>query len=199
MDTQHDIALTRALAQVPGPLPSSGVIHVVIPHTGRFTIVGNHLAQHAELSLTAIGIGVHFQSLPAGSKVGTKALAARFPEGETKIASALRELENHGYLHRPRMRLANGWVVTRTVFRNQPAAVGRGGAVVGPEGAWRCARAHCRTEAHRRAGTRPRTGADTCTGARPRTGADTRTGADHCAGAHPLTGRAAAGWAQSRA
>ncbi|WP_137234364.1 hypothetical protein [Streptomyces sp. BPSDS2] len=126
MDTQHDIALTRALAGVPGPLPSSGVIHVVIPHTGRFTIVGNHLAQHAELSLTAIGIGVHIQSLPAGSKVGIKALAARFPEGETKIASALRELENHGYLHRPRMRLANGWVVTRTVFRNQP------GAVVGP-------------------------------------------------------------------
>ncbi|MFE7336122.1 hypothetical protein [Streptomyces griseus] len=123
MDTQHDIALTRALTQVPGPLPSSGVIHVVIPHTGRFTIVGNHLAQHAELSLTAIGIGVHIQSLPAGSKVGIKALAARFPEGETKIASALRELENHGYLHRPRMRLANGWVVTRTVFRNQPGAV----------------------------------------------------------------------------
>ncbi|MFJ7085573.1 hypothetical protein ACIQU8_20350 [Streptomyces griseus] len=127
MDTQHDIALTRALTQVPGPLPPSGVIHVVIPHTGRFTIVGNHLAQHAELSLTAIGIGVHIQSLPAGSKVGIKALAARFPEGETKIASALRELENHGYLHRPRMRLANGWVVTRTVFHNQP------GAVVGPE------------------------------------------------------------------
>ncbi|MFF7011301.1 hypothetical protein ACFY9Y_16455 [Streptomyces fimicarius] len=126
MDTQHDIALTRALTQVPGPLPSSGVIHVVIPHTGRFTIVGNHLAQHAELSLTAIGIGVHIQSLPAGSKVGIKALAARFPEDETKIASALRELENHGYLHRPRMRLANGWVVTRTVFCNQP------GAVVGP-------------------------------------------------------------------
>ncbi|MCX4709257.1 hypothetical protein [Streptomyces griseus] len=123
MDTQHDIALTRALTQVPGPLPSSGVIHVVIPHTGRFTIVGNHLAQHAELSLTAIGIGVHIQSLPAGSKVGIKALAARFPEGETKIASALRELENHGYLHRPRMRLANGWVVTRTVFCNQPRAV----------------------------------------------------------------------------
>ncbi|MFF0503640.1 hypothetical protein ACFYUH_08570 [Streptomyces fimicarius] len=133
MDTQHDIALTRALAEVPGPLPPSGVIHVVIPHTGWFTIVGNHLAQHAELSLTAIGIGVHIQSLPAGSKVGIKALAARFPEGETKIASALRELENHGYLHRPRMRLANGWVVTRTVFHNQPGAVGRGGAVVGPE------------------------------------------------------------------
>lgn len=132
MDTQHDIALTRALAEVPGPLPPSGVIHVAIPHTSRFTIVGNHLAQHAELSLTAIGIGIHIQSLPARSKVGIKVLAARFPEGETTIAAALRELEAHGYLRRTRVRLAKGRVVARTVFCNQPGAVGRGGAVVGP-------------------------------------------------------------------
>ncbi|MFD8446568.1 hypothetical protein ACFV11_28870 [Streptomyces globisporus] len=134
MDTQHDNALTHALAAIPGPVPPSGVLHAVIPHTSRFTVVGNHLAQHAELSLVAIGIGVHIQSLPAGSKVGIKALAARFPEGEVKIACALRELEAHGYLHRPRMRLAKGRVATRTVFGNQPGAVLRGGVVpvVGP-------------------------------------------------------------------
>ncbi|MDJ1644468.1 hypothetical protein [Streptomyces pakalii] len=134
MDTQHDNALTHALAAIPGPVPPSGVLHAVIPHTSRFTVVGNHLAQHAELSLVAIGIGVHIQSLPAGSKVGIKALAARFPEGEVKIACALRELEAHGYLHRPRMRLAKGRVATRTVFCNQPGAVLRGGVVpvVGP-------------------------------------------------------------------
>ncbi len=132
MDTQHDIALTRALAGVPRPLPSSGVIHVAAPHPNRFTIVGNHLAQHAELSLTAIGLGVHIQSLPAGAKVGIKALTAHFTEGETTIASALRELEAHGYLHRTRVRLANGRMVTRTVFCNQPGAVLRGGAVVVP-------------------------------------------------------------------
>ncbi|MFF3030498.1 hypothetical protein ACFVS7_05695 [Streptomyces rubiginosohelvolus] len=134
MDTQHDIALTHALAAIPGPVPPSGVLHAVIPHTSRFTVVGNHLAQHAELSLVAIGIGVHIQSLPAGSKVGIKALAARFPEGEVKIACALRELEAHGYLHRTRVRLAKGRVATRTVFCNQPGAVLRGGVapVVGP-------------------------------------------------------------------
>ncbi|MFH9297426.1 hypothetical protein [Streptomyces sp. NPDC017520] len=130
MDTQHDIALTRALAEVPGPLPLSGVIHVAIPHTTRFTVVGNHLAQHAELSLTAIGIGVHIQSLPAGSKVGIKALAARFAEGETTIAAALRELETHGYLHRTRERLPNGRMTTRTVFCNQPGALLRSATVV---------------------------------------------------------------------
>ncbi|MFI2468278.1 hypothetical protein ACH475_18250 [Streptomyces globisporus] len=134
MDTQHDNALTPALAAIPGPVPPSGVLHAVIPHTSRFTVVGNHLAQHAELSLVAIGIGVHIQSLPAGSKIGIKALAARFPEGEVKIACALRELEAHGYLHRPRMRLAKGRGATRTVFCNQPGAVLRGGVVpvVGP-------------------------------------------------------------------
>ncbi len=129
MATQHDIALTHALTGIPGPLPPSGVIHVAIPHASRFTIVGNHLAQHDGLSLIAIGIGVHIQSLPAGSQVGIKALTARFAEGETTIAAALRELETHGYLLRTRARLANGRMVTRTVFCNQPGALLRGGAV----------------------------------------------------------------------
>ncbi|SCK42214.1 hypothetical protein YUYDRAFT_05272 [Streptomyces sp. ScaeMP-e48] len=132
MATQHDIALTRALAELPGPLPPSGVIHVAIPHASRFTIVGNHLAQHAELSLIAIGIGVHIQSLPTGSEVGIKALASRFAEGERTIAAALRELEAHRYLSRTRVRLANGRLVTRTVFCNQPGAALRGGTVVTP-------------------------------------------------------------------
>ncbi|CAO0828357.1 hypothetical protein ACTFBT_14925 [Streptomyces microflavus] len=132
MATQHDIALTRALAELPGPLPPSGVIHLAIPHTSRFTIVGNHLAQHAELSLVAIGIGVHIQSMPTGSEVGIKALASRFTEGETRIAAALRELEAHGYLSRTRVRLANGRLVTRTVFCNQPGAALRGGMVAAP-------------------------------------------------------------------
>ncbi|MFI8436635.1 hypothetical protein ACIGJO_23375 [Streptomyces sp. NPDC079020] len=121
MDVQQSTALTRALAEVPGPLPASGVIHIVIPHTSRFTVVGNHLAQHPGLSSTAVGIAVRIQSLPPGADVGIKALAARFPEGESRIAAALRELEAHGYLQRTRIRLPGGRIVTRTVFCNQPA------------------------------------------------------------------------------
>ncbi|MFC8283643.1 hypothetical protein [Streptomyces cyaneofuscatus] len=130
MATQHHNALTRVLAELPGPLPAFGVIHIAIPHTSRFTIVGNHLAQHAELSLVAIGIGVHIQSLPVGSLVGIKALTARFAEGEMRIAAALRELEAHGYLRRAHVRLANGRMATRTVFCNQPGALERAGRVV---------------------------------------------------------------------
>ncbi|MFF0503467.1 hypothetical protein ACFYUH_07690 [Streptomyces fimicarius] len=123
MDTHQNTALTRALAEVPGPLPTSGVIHITLPHTDRFTIVGNHLAQHPDLSCTAVGIAVRIQSLPQGTEVSIKALAARCKEGEKRIAAALRELEAHGYLERFRDRLPGKKVITRTVFCNQPAAL----------------------------------------------------------------------------
>ncbi|WP_405508884.1 hypothetical protein OG323_22870 [Streptomyces cyaneofuscatus] len=123
MDTSQNTALTRALTELPGPLPVRGVIHIVIPHTDRFTVVGNHLAQHAGLSTVAVGLAVRIQSLPQGTEIGIKALAARFPEGEKLIAAALRELEAHGYLRRAVTNLPNGRIVTRTVFCNQPMAL----------------------------------------------------------------------------
>lgn len=123
MDTQQNTALARALTELPGPLPARGVIHIAIRHTDRFTVVGNHLAQHTGLSTVAVGLAVRIQSLPQGTEIGIKALAARLPEGEKLIATALRELEAHGYLRRARTRLPNGRIVTRTVFCNQPTAL----------------------------------------------------------------------------
>jgi hypothetical protein len=97
-----------------------GVGHVDERHDEQFTVVGNHLAQHPELSLTAIGLAVHIQSLPTGTLITIKALAAKFPEGETRIAAALRELEKHGYLARIKERLSSGRIVTRTISYNKP-------------------------------------------------------------------------------
>lgn len=85
-------------------------------------MVGNHLLQHRDLSATAIGVAAYIQSLPDGAPVGIKALAGRFPEGEVRIASALRELERHGYLERRRERLEGGRVVTRTYSYNKPGS-----------------------------------------------------------------------------
>ncbi|WP_306801434.1 hypothetical protein [Streptomyces sp. T12] len=99
---------------------AGGVEHVTEPHHDHFVVVGNHLAQHPELSLTAIGLAVHIQSLPARTPVGIKTLAAKFPEGEMRIAGALRELEAHGYLARTKERLQSGRVVTRTISYNRP-------------------------------------------------------------------------------
>ncbi|MFJ4617624.1 helix-turn-helix domain-containing protein [Streptomyces sp. NPDC088812] len=97
-----------------------GLLHENARHTTHFTVVGNHLAQHPELSLLAIGLGVHIQSLPKGARVDIKSLAARFPEGATRIAAALRELEAHGYLRRERTRVPGGRIVTRTISCNRP-------------------------------------------------------------------------------
>ncbi|WP_349017334.1 hypothetical protein [Streptomyces solicavernae] len=88
----------------------------------EFTVLSDDLLQHPELSATAIGISAYIQSLPEGSDVSIRALAGRFTEGEVRIASALRELEAHGYLARTRVRLPSGRIVTQTVSYNVPLA-----------------------------------------------------------------------------
>ncbi|WP_326579219.1 helix-turn-helix domain-containing protein [Streptomyces sp. NBC_00481] len=99
----------------------SGVTHVKEYQPDRYTIIGNHLAQHRELSLTAIGLGTHILSLPQGAAADIRTLAERFPEGRDRIAFALRELEAHGYVERVRERVDGGRVVTRTYAYNAPA------------------------------------------------------------------------------
>ncbi|KOV29903.1 MULTISPECIES: hypothetical protein [Streptomyces] len=106
----------------PSRVPS-GIRHVNHDHRRGYVKIGNHLAQHRELSMAAIGLATHIQSLPTGSKVTIKALAERFPEGEVRIATALRELERYGYLARFQERLPTGRVVTCTVSYNNPPAM----------------------------------------------------------------------------
>nr|MDX2772849.1 helix-turn-helix domain-containing protein [Streptomyces europaeiscabiei] len=127
MDTQHPSAPSRAHARVgdnnhPNRQSHSGggLIHDHTRHTARFTVIGNHLAQHPELSLLAIGLGAHIQSLPKGAHVDIKSLTARFKEGAKRIAAALHELQDHGYLRRERVRTPGGRIVTRTISCNQP-------------------------------------------------------------------------------
>ncbi|MEW2401579.1 helix-turn-helix domain-containing protein [Streptomyces sp. NPDC046862] len=130
MDTQNPSVPPHAQSRITGknhprrPAHAKahpvGVIHDNTRHTTRFTVIGNHLAQHPHLSGLAIGLAVHIQSLPTGTPVDIKTLAARFPESPARIAAALRELEAHGYLRRTRERTESGRIVTRTVSCNQP-------------------------------------------------------------------------------
>ncbi|NUP42974.1 MAG: helix-turn-helix domain-containing protein [Streptomyces sp.] len=122
MDTQNPSAPTRTRSRNAGKNHphAGGLVHDNTRHTARFTVIGNHLAQHPSLSGLAIGLAVYIQSLPAQSCVDIKTLAARFPEGRTRIAAALRELEEHGYLRRERERLPSGRIITRTTSCNQP-------------------------------------------------------------------------------
>ncbi|MFJ1953711.1 hypothetical protein ACIOGT_00125 [Streptomyces microflavus] len=117
MDTQQVSAPSRA--------PSSGVVHINIRLTDGYTIISNRLSQHRGMSLLAIGLGTHIQSLPAGRRIGIKVLAATFPESEAAIAAGLRELEHHGFLRRTRERVGGGRVATRTESYNHPEAAAR--------------------------------------------------------------------------
>ncbi|MDX3504848.1 hypothetical protein PV689_23265 [Streptomyces sp. ATCC51928] len=117
MDTQQVSAPSRA--------PSAGVVHINIRLTDGYTIISNRLSQHRGMSLLAIGLGTHIQSLPDGRRVGVKALAAVFPESEVRIAAALRELERHGFLRRTRERGCGGRFATRTESYNHPEAAAR--------------------------------------------------------------------------
>ncbi|MEW2059726.1 hypothetical protein AB0899_02950 [Streptomyces sp. NPDC007002] len=118
MDTQQVSAPSRA--------PSAGVVHINIRLTDGYTVISNRLSQHRGLSLLAIGLGTYIQSLPDGWRIGVKALAARFPESEVRIAAALRELEQHGFLRRTRERVGGGRLATRTESYNHPEAAVRG-------------------------------------------------------------------------
>ena len=127
MDTENPSAPPHAQSRIAGknhphrqPHTGGGLIHDHTRHSTRFTVIGNHLTQHEELSLLAIGLGAHIQSLPPGARADIKTLTARFPEGSTRIAAALRELEAHGYLRRTRERVPGGRIITRTVSCNQP-------------------------------------------------------------------------------
>ncbi|MEV5953041.1 helix-turn-helix domain-containing protein [Streptomyces sp. NPDC051987] len=125
MDTENPSAPSRAQSRIAGKnhphaRPQSGVVHDNARHTENFTVIGNHLAQHPELSLLAIGLATYIQSVRQGTAVDIKTLADRFPEGPTRIAAALNELEEHGYLRRTRERTPTGRIVTRTVSCNRP-------------------------------------------------------------------------------
>ncbi|CAG7628104.1 hypothetical protein [Actinacidiphila bryophytorum] len=119
-DSQSNAALPAP--PLPEGAPPAGVIHVRHRHADRFTVVGNHLAQHPHLSAVAIGLAVYIQSLPDGAPVSVKALAAHFPEGEVTIRRAMNELQAAGYLERRRVPLGGGRFATRAFAYDRPVS-----------------------------------------------------------------------------
>ncbi|MFD8011506.1 helix-turn-helix domain-containing protein [Streptomyces sp. NPDC058955] len=104
------------------PLRGSGLVHHNVPLTAHFLVISKELPRCPGISLLAIGVAVHLQSLPPGAGVGIKAVAARFPESEFRVSAAMRELEALGFLQRIRERLPNGRIVSRTISYNRPRA-----------------------------------------------------------------------------
>lgn len=76
----------------------------------NFTTVHNAFLRDKTLGINARGILVTMLSLPDGWNFSIKGLAAILPDGQKRVATALKELEKHRYLIRERV-YENGRVV----------------------------------------------------------------------------------------
>lgn len=79
-----------------------------VEKTKDFTVMSNFHLRDVELSLKAKGLLSLMLSLPEDWDYTTKGLACICKDGVDSITSALKELENHGYLTRQRIRYENG-------------------------------------------------------------------------------------------
>ena len=79
-----------------------------VEKTKDFTVMCNHHLRNVKLSLKAKGLLSLMLSLPEDWDYTTKGLACICRDGVDSIGSTLKELEQHGYLTRKRIRFENG-------------------------------------------------------------------------------------------
>ena len=104
----------------------------------RFTTVDRRAVNDQRLSFRARGVLIWLLDKPNGWRVDSKSIAASTREGRDAIRTALRELEECGYITRERMRAERGRWITETVVREIPSGAwesGVGGPGVGKPGA----------------------------------------------------------------
>lgn len=85
-------------------------------HNSGFTTIANETLRDSRLSATELGILVRLLSNAQGWTMSIEVLARYERTGIEKTRTALRNLENAGYLNRERKRRANGtfetvWIV----------------------------------------------------------------------------------------
>ena len=79
-----------------------------IEKTHDYTVMSNHHLRNEDLSLKAKGLLSLMLSLPDGWDYTTKGLAYICKDGVDSICAGVRELEEHGYVIRERVRNKNG-------------------------------------------------------------------------------------------
>lgn len=95
-----------------------------VEKTKSYTVMSNYHLRDQELSLKAKGLLSLILSLPEDWDYTEKGLARICKEGVDALASAIKELERHGYVSRRRIRLANGTMGgMEYVIRERPADV----------------------------------------------------------------------------
>ena len=78
------------------------------PRGVGFTTVQNDFIEDASLSFRAKGVMIFILSKPDHWSISERHLAEQGPDGRSAVASALKELENAGYLQRIRQRRPDG-------------------------------------------------------------------------------------------
>ncbi len=76
--------------------------------TENFTVISNRYLQDKTLSLKAVGLLTKMLSFPEDWEYSILGLEAICKESRISIASGLKELEEHGYLTRKRLRNEQG-------------------------------------------------------------------------------------------
>ena len=79
-----------------------------IEKTRDYTVMANHHLRNTKLSLKAKGLLSLMLSLPEEWDYTTKGLARICKDGVDSICAGVRELEEHGYVIRQRVRNPNG-------------------------------------------------------------------------------------------
>lgn len=79
-----------------------------VEKTRDYTVMANHHLRNTELSLKAKGLLSLMLSLPEEWDYTTKGLAHICKDGVDSICAGVRELEDHGYVVRERIRNPNG-------------------------------------------------------------------------------------------
>ena len=87
---------------------------------GRYTQILNTALQDHRLSFRARGLMAYLLSLPPSARINSSQLAERTKEGREAIRTALRELEEHGYLRRTKQRTDKGTFRPESVVCDDP-------------------------------------------------------------------------------
>ena len=82
-----------------------------IDKTRDYTVMSNHHLRNTALSLKAKGLLSLMLSLPDNWDYTTKGLASICKDGIDSICSAVKELEQHGYIVRERVRNDKGQLI----------------------------------------------------------------------------------------
>jgi len=91
-----------------------------VEKNGDYTILANAPLNDERLSWEARGLLAYLLSKPNNWKVNSRALVGKAPAGRAKVQRILRELEEHGYLERRKVRGEHGRFEWESVVREIP-------------------------------------------------------------------------------